>query len=288
MEYLLHILILTAIFSIAGLALSLLSGYTGLISIAGGAFMAIGAYTVAVLMTVFHFNFFPALLIGMLLSMAVGYFIGFIFSKLTGGYFVLGTLGFSMIVYSLAQNLETLTRGPLGIPGIGAPTLFSFAFNTNLLFSILVILFFGLSYLLLYFIARSSFGRVLQTIREDEEAVQIFGYATHHYKLIVFAITSALCALAGGFFASYLTFIDPPSFNLILSIFILATVIVGGLGSLQGTLLGVLLLVLIPELLRFVGFSVDIAAQSRELVYGLILVFLMLYRPKGIWGKYKL
>ncbi len=288
MEYLLHILILSSIFGIAGLALNLLSGYTGLISIAGGAFMGIGAYAVAILMTAFHFNFFLALLIGTILSMAVGYFLGFVFSKLNGDYFVLGTLGFTMIIFSLAENLEALTRGPLGIPGIGVPVLFGFAFNTRLLFFVLVVLFFGFSYFLLDFITKSSFGRVLKTIREDEETIKIFGYQTYHYKLIVFMITSAFCALAGGFFSSYLTFIDPPSFNLTISIFILATVIVGGLSSLEGTVVGVCLLVLIPEILRFVGFSVDIAGQSRELVYGLILVFFMLYRPKGILGTYKL
>ncbi|TSC78020.1 MAG: branched-chain amino acid transport system permease protein [Parcubacteria group bacterium Gr01-1014_24] len=250
--------------------------------------MGIGAYTVAVLMTMFHFNFFLAVLVGMILSMALGYFLGFVFSKLSGDYFVLATLSFTMIVYSLAQNLEMLTRGPLGIPGIGPPILFGFAFNTHSLFLILAILFFGFSYLLLHFVAKSSFGRVLQAIREDDKTIQIFGYNTRYYKLIVFVITSAFCALAGGLFASYLTFIDPPSFNLTLSIFVLATIIVGGLSSLEGTILGVFLLVLIPEVLRFIGFSADIAGQSREFVYGLILVLFMLYRPKGILGKYRL
>jgi branched-chain amino acid transport system permease protein len=288
MEYILHILIFFTIFSIAGMALNLLSGFTGLISVSGGAFMGVGAYTVAIFMTVFDWNFFLALLLGIVVAMVVGLLLGLIFAKLDGDYFVLGTIGFTMIVFSLTQNLESITRGSLGIPGIGAPSIFGFSFNNNLLFLVITVLLLGFSYLVHRFIVRSSFGRVLRAIREDENALKVFGYRTPHYKLIVFVVTSAFCALAGGLLASYLTFIDPVSFNMTLSIFILVTIILGGLGSLEGTLVGVLILVLLPELLRFVGFSSDVAGQMRELIYGLVLVLFMLYRPQGILGKYKL
>ena len=134
----------------------------------------------------------------------------------------------------------------------------------------------------------SSFGRVLKAIREDEDAIQVFGYNTHQFKLTIFVIGAGMAAVAGSLFASYITFIDPTTFTLVESIFILAIVILGGLANLRGAVLGALFLILLPELLRFVGFPPDIAAQMRQVVYGAILVILMLYRPQGLLGEYKL
>jgi len=288
MEYILHILIFTAIYSIAGLGLNLLSGFTGLVSVAQGAFMGIGAYTVAILMTTLQLNFFIALLIGVIITSLVAFMLGYVFSKLNGDYFVLGTIGFASLIYSMAQNLSSITRGPLGIPGIPSPTIFGINFGSNFSFFILALTMLAVCYGILHFITSNSFGRVLKAIREDEKALQIFGYKTSHYKLIAFVLAGALGAMSGGLLASYLTFIDPASFNLTLSVFILTGIILGGLASLPGTVAGVLILVLVPEALRFVGFSSEIAGQMREMTYGLILILFMMYRPKGIWGKYKI
>ena len=287
-DYVIHILILFSIFGILTIALNLLSGFTGLISISSGAFMGIGAYSVGIFMTVFHYNFFAALVVGIIFAMVVGLFLGLIFSQLSGDYFVLATLGFSMIVYGLMQNLEPITRGSLGIPGIGKPAIFGINFYLGINFLLLSLFIFGIVFLFVRFITKSSFGRVIQAIREDETALSIFGYQISHYKLIVFVVSSGLSAIAGGLYASYLTFIDPTAFNLTQSIFIITVVIVGGLASLEGSILASFLLILLPELLRFVGFSVDTAAQLRELLYGLTIVLMMVYRPRGIFGKYKI
>ena len=125
-------------------------------------------------------------------------------------------------------------------------------------------------------------------IREDEKAIQVFGYKTVNYKMLVFAIASGMAAVAGSLFASYITFIDPSTFDLNESIFILSIIILGGLASHKGSIWGAVFLILLPEVLRFVGFPSDIAAQMRQVVYGLLLVFLMLYRPEGLFGKFKL
>ena len=214
--------------------------------------------------------------------------VGYVLSKFKGDYYALGSFGFNVIVYSIFLNAQDLTRGPLGIPGIRRPEIFGFSFSDNLLFLILVTLAaLGIFYIS-KFITDSSFGRVLKAIREDEQATQIFGYKTYQYKLIIFVIGAVMASVAGAFFASYITFIDPSTFTLNESIFILSIIILGGLANLRGSVLGAIFLILLPEILRFVGFPSDIAAQMRLLVYGALLVILMLYRPQGLVGEYKL
>ena len=138
------------------------------------------------------------------------------------------------------------------------------------------------------FIVSSSFGRVLKAIREDEKAIQVFGYRTVRYKLLIFVVAAIGAASAGSFLASYITFIDPASFVLGESVLIVSMVILGGLANLKGSIMGALFLVILPEFLRFVGFPVEVAAQMRQVVYGLLLVTLMLYRPQGLMGEYTL
>jgi branched-chain amino acid transport system permease protein len=191
-------------------------------------------------------------------------------------------------VYSVFLNWQELTRGPLGIPGISRPSVGNFIFSNNLHFLILTAVVAGLVFWLTTFINRSSFGRVLKAVREDEEATRIFGYQTIFYKLFVFVLAAGLASVAGSLFAAYITFIDPSTFTLNESIFILAIVILGGLASNRGVVLGAIFLILLPEALRFVGFPTDIAAQMRQVVYGLLLIALMLYRPRGLMGEYKL
>ncbi|MBT6034005.1 MAG: branched-chain amino acid ABC transporter permease, partial [Candidatus Jacksonbacteria bacterium] len=125
-------------------------------------------------------------------------------------------------------------------------------------------------------------------IREDEKAIQVFGYNTQMYKLTIFVIGAVLASVAGSLYATYITFIDPTAFNVMESVFVLSIIILGGLANLKGSVIGALFLILLPELLRFVGFPSDVAAQMRQLVYGLLLVLLMLYRPQGLMGEYKL
>jgi len=143
-------------------------------------------------------------------------------------------------------------------------------------------------YAFVQYITTSSFGRVLKAIREDEEAIRVFGYNTLYYKLTVFVIAAGLAAIAGSLFASYITFIDPSTFALMESIFLLSIIILGGLANSKGAIFGAIFLILLPELLRFVGMPPDIAAQMRQVIYGVLLILLMLYRPQGFFGEYKL
>lgn len=288
MPYLIHIAILFFIYAILGVGLNLVVGYAGLLSVAHAAFYGIGAYATAIALTQYGMNFFVSILLGMIIAGGVSLLVGMVFSKFRDDYYALASFGFNVITFSIFLNWESLTKGPLGIPGIGKPSLFGFTFASNEAFLVLAIALFAMVYAVANRIDSSSFGRVLKAIREDEKALEVFGYKVSQFKLAIFVIGAAMAAVAGSLFASYITYVDPSSFSLNESIFILAIVIMGGLGSLRGTLLGALFLILLPEVLRFVGLPTDIAAQARQIIYGLILVGLMLYRPKGFVGEYEL
>jgi branched-chain amino acid transport system permease protein len=288
MEYLIHLAILICIYGILGLSLNLIVGYTGLLSITQAAFYGIGAYATGILLTTMGMNFFVSVLCGMIITAVLSLAIGYVLSKFKDDYYALGSFGFNIIIYSIFLNWQSLTRGPLGIPGIGRPNLFGFVFSDNLSFLLLSLVFGLIIYGACVFITKSSFGRVLKAIREDEQAIQVFGYNTIIYKLAIFVIGAVFASVAGSLFASYITFIDPSTFTLTESIFILAIIILGGLSNNRGAVLGAVCLILLPEVLRFVGFPSDIAAQMRQVVYGLILILLMLYRPQGLVGEYRL
>src|SRR3989338_8502562 len=288
MEYLIHLAILFAIYAILGISLNLVVGYAGLLSVTQSAFYGIGAYVTAILLTQSGIGFFLSVILGIIITAVVSFLMGIVLSKFDDDYYALGSFGFNIIIFSIFLNWQDLTRGPLGIPGISRPVLFGFNFSQNAAFLVLALIVLAAIYFISKFIVNSSFGRVLKAIREDEKAIQVFGYNTLYYKLAIFVISAAMASVAGSLFASYITFIDPSSFWLMESIFILAIVILGGLSNLKGSLLGALFLILLPEALRFVGMPNDIAAQMRQVIYGVILILLMLYRPQGLAGEYKL
>ncbi len=288
MEYFIHLAILVSIYAILGLSLNLVVGYTGLLSVAEAAFYGIGAYATALLLISAGFNFFLAMIVGIFISGIAALLIGLVLSRFDGDYYALASLGFSVIAYSILLNWQSLTRGPLGIPGIPKPNFFGFVVSDNFSYLIMTAVFLAAVYFISRFIVNSSFGRALKAIREDEKAIQVFGYKTLNYKLVIFVIGAMIAAVAGSLYASYITYIDPSTFSVNESIFVLAIIILGGLASLRGSLLGAAFLILLPELLRFIGFPDAIAAQMRQAVYGLLLVLLMLYRPQGLVVEYRL
>lgn len=288
MEYIFHILILVSIYGILALAQNLVMGMTGLLTIAGAAFYGIGAYAAAILATKFGFNIFTTLLLAPIVASVIALVVGSTFARFRDDYFMLATLGFLMIFNTVVRNWESFTGGAYGVAGIPKPSIFNFTFDTPFSFVFLAISILFITTVITYFISRSSFGRVLNAIREDEDALSIFGYKTSTYKLIVFALGAALTSFGGVLFASYITFIDSRLFTVNEAILLWAMIILGGIGRNRGALIGALFLIVTPELLRFVGFPTEFAALLRQFIYGLLLILLMLYRPKGILGKYKL
>jgi len=214
--------------------------------------------------------------------------IGMVLSKFRGDYYMIASAGCTMIVYNVLMSWREVTNGAIGIFGVPRPAIGDFVFTSNLAFLGLAAAFLVLVMLAAHLIASSSFGRVLKTIREDEDVARIFGYRPLHYKMLIFVISAMMASMAGSLFAVYLMFIDPSTFKLVENVFLLAIIILGGLADNRGALLGTLILIGLPELLRFTGFPTEIAAQMQKVIYGLLLIVLMFLRPQGILGKFRI
>jgi branched-chain amino acid transport system permease protein len=286
MDYLLHILILICIYCIVGISLNLIAGYTGLISIAHAAFYGIGAYTAALLSLRFGTSFLLTIPAAIIVAAAIGFLIGFPSLRIRDDFFVIATFGFQVIIFSVMNNWMDLTQGPLGLPGIPQPELLGYKFSSHLDFLVLSLFFAVVVYLISRRLVNAPFGNVLRAIREDELFAQSLGKNVNWYKVLVFSVGAGLVAIGGALYAYYITFIDPTSFTVPESIFMLSIVIVGGAGRLSGSVIGAILLVSIPELLRFIGMPSSIAANMRQILYGGLLVVFMMFRPKGIWGEF--
>jgi len=287
MNYLIHILIMITIYFILSLSLNLLVGYTGLLSLCHAAFYGIGAYTSTLLIMKLGFTFPLALIAGMAVSMLLSLLVAYPSLRLKGDYFVLTSLAFQIIAFSILYNWVSLTRGPYGIPGIPHPKLFGFEFGSLPSFLILSSVLALLTFFVLYRLSSSPFGRALKAIREDEVAASALGKRVPSFKIWVFMIASGIAAISGSLYAGYVTYIDPTSFTLDESIFILAILLVGGSGNLRGPIVGTLFMVILPEALRFLGLPDTVAPNVRQMIYGIVLVLLMYFRPQGIAGEYK-
>jgi len=287
MEYLLHILVISGIYIILTLSLNVIVGYTGLAVLGHAAFSCVGAYTSSLLALYYGITPWIGLLAGGILAILFGILIGFPSVRLKGDYFALATFGLGVIVYSIAKNWVPLTRGPMGLPGIPQFSLFGYPLSATWAYLLLVSVFAVITVFVLSRIVDSPYGRVLMSIREDETASRILGKNTNKYKLQVFMVGAFFAGVAGSLYAHYITFIDPSSFTIMESITILLMVIFGGMGSIRGSILGAVILVVFPELLRFIGLPSAIAATTRQMLYGLLLVGLMIARPQGLLGKYR-
>lgn len=286
MEYLLHIAVLVGMYAVLAVSLDLLVGHTGLLSLAQAAFYGLGAYTSALLAVHFGAPFLVGILVGMVAAALVSLIVSLPSLRLHDDYFVIATFGFQMILFSIFNNWMDITRGPLGIPGIRQPTIFGWSVRSHVGFLVMAALLAAFAYLIVGRITTSPFGRVLRAIREDEVLTQAMGKNTLYFKVSAFAVSAALAASAGSLYAHYITFIDPTSFTVMESILVISMVIIGGAGSPWGPLIGAAVLVTLPEALRFLGFPSSVAANMRQIFYGVLLVVMMMVRPRGLVGRY--
>ena len=276
--YYLRIIIMICIYSILALGLNLVTGYAGQVSLGNAAFYAIGAYTSAILSTRFGINFFIAIVCAGLVSAIFGFLIGLPSLRLSGTYLAITTLGFGEVIRIFLLNFDKLTNGPLGISRIPKPSLFGFELtlvNNGLYFLVLILL--TIILLACYFIINSKIGRAFIAIKEDELAASLMGIKTTVNKVLSFILSALFSGIAGSFYAHMTSYIDPNTFVFDTSIMILSIVILGGMGTLKGMIIGAIILVSFPELLRFVD-------RFRFIVYGIILVCMMRFRPQGIMG----
>ncbi len=277
-QYLVTVCIKIGIYICLAMGLNILTGYTGLVSLGHAGFVAIGAYTSSLLMVKGGMNFFAAALIGMLLAALVGVLLGLPTLRVSGTYLSIITLGFGEIVKMVALNWQGVTNGTLGVKNIPKPSLFGFSLtvaNHGLYY--LVLLLVVLLSLFCLVLIRSKFGRALQAVRGDELAGTMMGIDTAAFKILAFVLSAAICALGGSLYASLIGYIDPNTFNFDVSTLILSIVILGGMGTLRGMFVGALILIAFPEASRFL-------MEYRFVLYGLILVLMMRFRPQGILG----
>jgi len=282
--YFIHLAILIGIYLILALSLQLALGYAGLVNLGHIAFFAIGAYTSA-LLTLHGVPFLVAFLCAGLLAMLFGFLLSIPTNKLKGDYLALATLSFTFLVYAVTLNWNSLTRGALGLAGIPKPVIFGLHISSNLSFLILVAIVALITYFIIKRVVSSPFGKVLEATRDNELAIRILGKNAFKIKSLAMAMSAFFAGIAGSLYAHYITYIDPSSFTLTQLIPILCIVIIGGLASLRGTIVATIMLTLLPEPLRFIGFPSSVVGPMRQIIYAVILLIILLYKPKGFFGE---
>jgi branched-chain amino acid transport system permease protein len=266
--YLLQIIVNIGIGIVLALGLNVITGLTGQLSLGHAAFMSIGAFTSALLTIKLSMPLSANLLVTGLVTAGVGTMIGYPILRLTGDYLAICTLGFAEIVKVVFLNLD-ITNKALGLT-VPAP-------KTTIPMPFVVWMVVILAIVLVSFVHNSRFGRALKAIRGDEIAAEAMGINVARYKVQSFAIGTFLAGIGGGLYAHFLSYINPSDFGFLKSIDILSMIVLGGLGSIPGCVIGAGVLSAAPEFLRFM-------ATYRMLVYGGLLVFMMIFRPNGLMG----
>lgn len=285
MEYILHIVILILLYVMLSQSLALTSGYSRLISFAHAGFYGIGAYTSAILSVNYGFPFLATLPIAMLLSGILAVFISIIALRTVDDYFIIVTLGIQVVAFSIMNNWMDLTNGPLGISGIPSISIFGVEIVSKIAYLILSLTLTGIVFIFIRNITSSPFGRILISLSEDEIFTKGLGKKVYSAKVISFTLGGMFAAIPGVLYAHYISFIDPTSFTVDESIFILSVVIIGGMRNLWGATIAAAVLIILPEALRFFGMPSNIAANMRQIIYGLALVIMMFKYSKGFISK---
>jgi branched-chain amino acid transport system permease protein len=284
MDLFLHLCVMIFIYMIFAMSLNLEVGYTGLFNFGHVAFFGIGAYTSA-LLTLQRVPFELSLLIALAMAGLWGFFISIPSLKLRGDYFGIVTLGFGEIIRMVFQNEVWLTKGPMGLPGIPKPVLFTYQFGTLPQYLLLTFGFAAITFLILRIILRSPFGRVLKAIREDEVAAETLGKNVFFFRIKSFVIGSLFAGLAGTLWGHYTTFISPGDFTLLETILVLLIVVLGGKGTQWGPVLGAFVLIFFQESLRFLRLPAEwtrYLAPLQQMIFGGLLIVLMIFRPEGL------
>jgi len=282
--YLLHLGILILIFIVLAISLQITIGFTGLLNLGHVAFYGIGAYT-SVLLVMQGYPFWFGLIGGGIVALVFGLLLAVVTNKLKGDYLALATLGFTFLVSAVLINWTDLTRGPLGIPGIPKPELFGFVFSSSFEIFVLYLVITLISVGVMYKIVSSRFGKVLGAIRDDELATRVLGKNTFKMKAYSLAIGSFFAGIAGSMYAHYISFIDPTTFSILELLIMFTIVIIGGMASFRGTIIATIIIILLPEPLRFIGFPSAVVGPARLMVFASLLLLILIYRPKGLFGK---
>ena len=299
-SYVIRILNLCAIYIILGVSLNLINGFTGQFSLGHAGFMAIGAYSSALLymspelkevnffitpliwpLSVIQIPFVFSLIIAGLLSAGVGFLVGVPCLRLKGDYLAIVTFGFSEIIRVIFNNLQNVTNGPIGLKGL--------PIYTNLWWSFGIAI---LTVLVVKNLINSSYGRALKSIRENETAAEAMGVSLFFHKSLAFAIGAFFAGLGGALLGSFIMTVDPNTFSFLLTFQLIVIVIVGGLGSITGTVISAIIITVLMEVLRSVEAPMNIFGLHlpgipgmRMLVFAILLMAVVLFFKKGLMGK---
>jgi branched-chain amino acid transport system permease protein len=276
-RYYLTVMIFAGIHVLLALGLNLVMGYAGQISLGHAGFYGLGAYTSGVLTAKFGVDPWLAILAALGLSAAFALAIGVPVLHLRGYYLGMATLGFGIILHILFVELLPLTGGPSGLVGIPELTAFGLRFNTDLSYYVLVWASVGVVLLGAVHFVDSRIGRALRAIQGDETAAMLVGINTWAAKVLVFVIAAVVAAFAGSLYAHYLTFLSPDAFGFMVSVKLVVMVIVGGTQSVWGSVVGAMLLTILPEYLR-------VLEDYDHLVYGAIVILVVMFAPSGLAG----
>ena len=276
-SYSLHVLIMLAIYVLLTQSLNLVLGLAGQLQLGHAANFGIGAYIAGLLMVDASFSFWATLPAAFIGAAFVGTLIGLPSLRVGGDYLGIVTLGFGEITRIFLTNWVSITRGPMGLPGIPSPSVMGFSLSSKVFFFYLATALALFTWFAMQRINNSKMGLQLLAIRNDEHCAQVLGVNTGAVKLLAFTLSAAFAGLGGAFYASYFSFISPDSFLFVDSLAVLCMLIVGGRGNLIGSALGACILSVAPELFRFLG-------DYRILIFGVLLTVMVIYRPTGIWG----
>lgn len=285
MDYALNLLVAMCLYAVLAMTLNLLVGQAGLFSVAHAAFYGIGGYATGVLTAQHGWDPLPAAGAGVLLAALVGLVISTIALRIHEDYLVIASFGLQVIATSVLLNWIDVTGGPMGVTRIPRPELFGVRITTRQEFLILALALAAITFLALWRLTSSPFGRTLKAIREDEVAAQSLGKPVAAYKVWAFVIAAGLAALAGSVYAHYVRFVSPTDFTIHQSILVLSMVIVGGMGNLFGAVAGAVLLLLVPELLRFLSLPSQVLGPVQQIAYGALLILFARLRPEGLFGE---
>jgi branched-chain amino acid transport system permease protein len=283
--YYVDIVVFLLIYILLGIGLNLITGYAGQVSLGHAAFYGIGAYSSAILSVKVGMNPWLSMLLAVIITFVLSAILGLPSLRVREDFLAITTLGLGLIIQSFFKNAE-ITGGAYGIDSIPTPSVFGFAItNASYLLYVLAVMLLGIY--AAKKMTQSRIGRAWMVIREDETVAQSMGINTTYYKVLVFAIGGAYAGAAGALFAHKVSFISAESFGFSISATVLSMVVIGGLGSIRGTLFGVSVLYLLPELFRL--FDLDFVDTNyldmyKMMLYGLLMVIVMRYRPKGIFG----
>ena len=275
-----HVLVLAGLFTLMALGFDLVLGYLGELSLGHAAFFGIGAYATALLTRDFGVPFPLDLLLAAFFTGVFGLLIGAPSLRLKGPYFAIVTFGFAEILRLVALNWTSVTRGPMGLPDIPHAHLGPLRIDTELKYYYLVLALIGVAILVTRRLLASTVGQAFVAIRENEELASAVGIPTFRFKVLAFVVGMMFTGAAGSVYARYVHFVDPTALSFYYTVTVVSMVIVGGQGSIAGTILGALLFTLLPEYLR-------VAERARLVIFGAFLMVAIVFMPDGLRGLWR-